>query len=121
MDLLNQVAGFVGGFLIAYFVGMVVVNLYRFYRHVQDYKQNEEEMFEQLDAKIHRVRQEKEDGMFYWYDYDDGNFIAQGRTIEEIQEVLKARWQRHIFVISDTEMIMGPNFNEIHIYTTEKA
>lgn len=121
MDILNQVAGFVGGFLIAYFVGMVVVNLYRFYRLVQDYKQNEEEMFEQLDAKIHRVKQEKEDGMFYWYDYDDGNFIAQGRTIEEIQAVLKANWQRHIFVISDTEMIMGPEFNEIHIYNEVEA
>ena len=116
MDIL--INAILGG-VISYFLASFILAFYKVYSEAK--RVTDEQIIAALDAKIHRVRQEKDAGMFYWYDHDDGNFIAQGRTIEEIQTVLKAHWQRHVFVISDTEMIMGPEFNEIHIYSTEKA
>ena len=66
-----------------------------------------------LNEIVHVVKQEKHGDMYYWYDQDNEQFLAQGRTLNEITDVLKSRWNRHIFVISDKEMMIGPEF-DIH-------
>ena len=50
-----------------------------------------------LDEIVHRVEVVEENSMFYWYDQDNRNFLAQGRTTEEIVDVLKKRFPDHIF------------------------
>ena len=74
-----------------------------------------------LNEIIHVVKQEKLGDMYYWYDQDNDQFIAQGRTLDEITDVLKARWNRHIFVISDKEMMIGPEFDIYEIDLTRNV
>lgn len=116
MDILiNAVLGGV----ISYFLASFILAFYKVYSEAK--KATEEQIIAALDAKIHRIKQEKDGDMHYWFDYDDDQFIAQGRTIKDIQEVLRARWSRHIFVISDTEMLMGPDFDTVHIYNDKET
>jgi hypothetical protein len=51
--------------------------------------------------------------MYYWYDNDSDDFLAQGRTWEDIVDVLRSRFPDHIFVLNSREMIMGPEFEVI--------
>lgn len=57
------------------------------------------ELHQRLNDIIHMVQVEKQDGVYFWYDADDGEFLAQGRTDEEIIAVLKARFPNHIFYL----------------------
>ena len=52
----------------------------------------------------HNVSIETHSGMEYWFDSDTKKFIAA---------VLKSRWSQHIFIINQTEIVMGPLFNSI--------
>ena len=58
-----------------------------------------------LDNIIHRVRVEKDKDTYYWYDSDDGKFLAQGATDEEIIDSLKARFPQHIFYLPTNHLI----------------
>jgi hypothetical protein len=51
--------------------------------------------------------------MYYWYDNDSEDFLAQGRTWEEVVGVLRERFPDHIFVLNNREMIMGPEFEVV--------
>jgi len=66
-----------------------------------------------LESWIHVVRSELIEGSYVWTDCDTGEFIAQGHTDNEIREVLKSRWLKHIFVIDAQHMIMGPDFDQL--------
>jgi hypothetical protein len=63
-----------------------------------------------LEKIIHVVKQEQDGDMYYWYDNDSDDFLAQGRTWEDIVGVLRERFPDHIFVLNNREMIMGPEF-----------
>lgn len=76
-------------------------------------KEAEAMLKERLNQIIHIVKQEQEGDMYYWYDQDSDQFLAQGRTPTEIISVLKERWKDHIFVINEKEMLVGPEF-EVH-------
>jgi len=71
-----------------------------------------------LNQIIHVVKQEQQGDMYYWYDNDSDDFLAQGRTWEEVVGVLRERFPEHIFVLNQREMIMGPEF-EIVQYDPE--
>lgn len=58
-------------------------------------------ILKKLNNLIHQVKIEKHSGMEYWYDQDDHTFLGQGRTLEEVVEVLKTRFPDHIFLIKD--------------------
>jgi hypothetical protein len=64
------------------------------------------QLVKRLDEVIHRVREEQNNDIIYWYDHDDNEFLAQGRTQEEIIEVLKGRFPNHIFYL-DSEHVLG--------------
>lgn len=66
-----------------------------------------------LEQIIHVVKQEQDGDMYYWYDNDSDDFLAQGRTWEDIVGVLRERFPDHIFVLNNREMIMGPEFEII--------
>jgi hypothetical protein len=92
-------------------VGVALYILVRKYVHFSVVvKETEQAARARLNEIIHVVKQEKDGDMYYWYDQDNHQFIAQGRTLEEIIGVLKARWNQHIFVISEKEMMVGPDF-----------
>ena len=67
-------------------------------------------IIKRLNEIVHRVEVEKQDDMYYWFDLDNKEFLAQGRTTDEIVVVLKQRFADHIFVLNDEHIMVGPNF-----------
>ena len=58
-----------------------------------------------LDNIIHRVRVGKDQGVYYWYDMDDNEFLAQGSSDEEIVGNLKSRFPDHMFFLPTHHVI----------------
>lgn len=73
------------------------------------------EIHEKVNSLIRAVTIEEHNGQIYWFDAENNSFIAQGRNREEIVEVLKARWPKNIFLLSDTELVAGPDFHPIKV------
>jgi hypothetical protein len=59
------------------------------------------QFLKKLDDSIHQVRIEEHSGIEYWYDEHKNLFLGQGRSVEEIATVLKARFPDHIFLLKD--------------------
>lgn len=57
----------------------------------------ETELRKRINDMVHRVKSEKKDDVLYWFDQDDGEFLGQGASYEELVNVLKARYPTHIF------------------------
>jgi len=74
---------------------------------------SDQELREHFAQRIHRVQSEQIGDSFYWYDADSSQFVAQGKTDDEIRQCLKQNWSDHIFVISEQHMIMGPDFDQL--------
>ena len=55
-------------------------------------------LLKKLDDIIHRVKVEKFNDIEYWFDADDDEFLAQGKSHDEIVNVLKSRFPTHIFL-----------------------
>jgi hypothetical protein len=88
-------------------LGKIAFNFYSDLRHQVDFEQRFRQHLEHI---IHVVKQERDGDMYYWYDNDSDDFLAQGRTWEEVVGVLRERFPEHIFVLNQREMIMGPEF-----------
>jgi len=70
---------------------------------------------------IHPVKIEKEGDMMYWYDAENGSFIAQGRTREEIIAILRTQWTKHIFLLEENqEILVGPDFTSMPTHSLTK-
>ena len=93
----------------------IAFKVYSDLRHQANFEQRFRQHLERI---IHVVRQDRDGDMYYWYDNDSGDFLAQGRTWEEVVAVLRERFPEHIFVLNQREMIMGPEF-EIVQYDPE--
>lgn len=67
-------------------------------------RENKEENFrnmvQRVDEITHRVSVEKHGDTYYWFDVDDNEFLAQGKTTEETIEILKKRFPNHIFFLT---------------------
>ena len=59
------------------------------------------DVLKRLNNIIHQVKIEEHSGMEYWYDKDSNVFLGQGRTLDEVVEVLKARFPDHIFLLEN--------------------
>jgi hypothetical protein len=68
------------------------------------------EIKEKLAKMIHRIKQEKHGDIYYWFDSDDDQFLAQGRTDTEIIDALKNRFPTHIFVLNNEKALRGPEW-----------
>lgn len=62
-------------------------------------------LHKRLDNIIHRVRVEKVQSTYYWYDMDDNEFLAQGSSDEEIVGNLKSRFPDHMFFLPTNHVI----------------
>lgn len=58
-------------------------------------------ILKKLSDIIHQVKIETVGDIEYWYDADSDAFLAQGRTLEEVIDVIKSRFPDHIFLIEN--------------------
>lgn len=87
-----------------------VVAYVRNYRVLKQYYEAESDHLDQLAQRIHIVRQEEHNDVFYWYEQDTDEFLVQGATDAEIIEALKSRFPDDIFIIGGQYLLMGPDF-----------
>ena len=70
---------------------------------------------QELDKRIHDVTTEICSDIEYWYERESGQFIAQGRTQEEIASVLKAVWPGHVFLVNERHLWSAPSYTPIPV------
>ena len=90
------------------FVVAVMLRLYAGHQLSKD--EIEQQIVTRLNEIVHEVEIDQHNDMYYWYDKDDRTFLAQGKNTEEIVVVLKQRFSDHIFLINETQVMVGPNF-----------
>lgn len=73
------------------------------------------ELKEKLIKLIHTIKQEKHGDIYYWFDVETDQFLAQGRTDTEIIDVLKKRFPDHIFIINRDRALRGPDWKLVPI------
>ena len=100
-------------FIIVYFITSLAWSLVE--NHFVSQNQVREQVIEKLNKIVHRVNCEKHQDTYYWFDQDSDEFLAQGRDLDEIKEKLKKRFANHVFVISDRQMLVGPDFKPVEI------
>jgi hypothetical protein len=64
---------------------------------------------EEVNRRIHMVNQEKIGDIYYWFDKDTNQFIAQGKNTDEIVAVLKSRFVDHVFITANYALV-SPDF-----------
>ena len=55
------------------------------------------ERLKQINETVHIVAVETKGDIQYWFDRDDGKFLAQGANYTEMSTILKERFPKHIF------------------------
>jgi hypothetical protein len=80
---------------------------------LQDRHEQEQQEIAQLEQRVHVVKQQVINDIIYWFDNDDGTFLAQGRDHDQIVAVLEQRFPQHIFVVNQSQMIMGPDWKQV--------
>lgn len=61
------------------------------------------QQLDMLDKITHRVSVEQHGEIYYWFDADNGEFLGQGKDTETIIQVLKSRFPKHIFFVSNSD------------------
>jgi len=99
--------------LCIFVIGYVAIKIaYSVWSHNQlDNEETHNELMKHIAATIHPVAEEKHDGVIYWFDEKSQQFLAQGSCYEDIVLILKQRFPKHVFVLSDSFMMIGPEFN----------
>jgi hypothetical protein len=110
----NEFVDFLFKFAIIYFItsiGLGIVNRYLAIKLMMA-----KQLHTRLNEIVHRVVCEKHDGIYYWYDLDNNEFLVQGKNHNEIASKLKQHFADHIFVIQDQDMMLvGPSFDPVKI------
>lgn len=82
------------------------------------------DVLKKLQEIIHQVKVEQRNGIEYWYDADNDNFLGQGTTKEEVIAVLKSRFPEHIFLLenvggvaaqTDWKLMSSEEFKQIQL------
>lgn len=74
-----------------------------------------EKLKEKLSKMIHRIEQEKHGDVYYWFDRDSNEFLAQGKTDDEMINHVKSRFPTHIFIFDDNKAMRGPDWKLVPI------
>ena len=67
-------------------------------------------MEQQLNVILHNVKEEMHNGVCYWFDDENDQFLAQGESISDVCEHLKARFKDHIFIVKERFVFVGPDY-----------
>lgn len=111
MEFLSEFIGFLVQCLFWYFIASLFIGYFQ--RNINAKEEELTVMREKLNHIIHRVKVEKHDDMYYWFDADDDEFLGQGKTVEEAVEQIRKRFLGHIFFVSDKDQsykISGPDW-----------
>lgn len=92
-----------------YFFVQLTLGLHGYFKSSADKLQ--EQLIKRLDEIVHRVKVEQHEDVYYWYDQDNNRFLGQGKTTEEIINVLKARFPEHIFYFDTNNTIICAKHN----------
>jgi hypothetical protein len=71
-----------------------------------------EHMENHLEMVLHNVKEESHDGITYWFDDDNDQFLAQGETLSDVKQHLKDRFKDHIFIFKDKFVFVGPDYED---------
>lgn len=94
------------GFVVGYAVTWLVVKLITGYLRAKNevlHKQLEE-INKKVKELIVRVTIEKHGDIFYIFEKETDRFVAQGRTADEIKEVMQKRFPEKTFIATDEEI-----------------
>lgn len=106
-------------FFIIQFIGSLI---YLFFKDkVNKARAIENAIVERLNNIVHCVKVETHQDMIYWFDHDNNEFLAQGRTTEDVIAALKFRFSDHIFVIDNKYMFTGPKFEKTEVTAENMA
>jgi hypothetical protein len=59
----------------------------------------EDGLKQHISKILHRVEATTEKDICYWFDHDSGQFLAQGKNVDEVIENLKSRFPDHLFCL----------------------
>ena len=95
-----------------YFVIKIVMHF--IITHLQNKLELKQQIIKHFNEVTHQVEIESAGNVQYWFDKDTKQFIAQGTTRAEIISVLKSQWHDHLFLVSDNELLVGPEFTPVN-------
>lgn len=112
METLMDFALFVLNILLWYLVINAAANLilaYFDYRKIKSkFEIERKELKEHIKKIVHNVNQERHGEVYYWFDADSDQFLAQGSTDEEIRQHLLSRFKGHVFILDNDRVLAGP-------------
>jgi len=118
------IAEFVSFCLQILFWTIVVEVVLRLFIHSDRMSQIEQEqLVKRVRDIIHQVQVETHGNVHYWFDADDGSFLAQGATVESIIEQLQQRFPQHIFLLAQKDTIYkvsGPDWTVTPVIEIQK-
>jgi hypothetical protein len=97
-----------------YVIMSFVINLLFKDKH-EELMRQKEELINRVNQLVHRIQQEKHGDMYYWFDQDSNEFLAQGKNDEEIRKQLLQRFQGHIFLLDEHRAMAGPELKVLPI------
>lgn len=112
MELLTEFLGFLCWTVFWYLVLQVLIRVI-FGNIEKTIDEEAEKIRDKLSKMIHRINQEKHGDMYYWFDRDSDEFIAQGKTDTEIINHVKSRFPTHIFILNDEKGLRGPDWKVV--------
>lgn len=93
-----------------YFVLKALSALIDFLSVYEMAKQTESQIREKLMDLVRTVRQEKHNDVYYWFDEENDQFLAQGKDSTEIINHLRNRFNHHVFMLENDKILVGPEF-----------
>jgi len=94
-----------------YFIVQLIIGITNHYKSSADLLHDQ--LVKRLDEIVHRVKVEKHNDVYYWFDQDNNKFLGQGKSDEEIITVLKSRYPDHIFYFESLNHILCAKHNWI--------
>lgn len=88
----------------------IIIGLLKVRQENQEKTQAKEIIGNHIDMILHTVVEEIHNDIHYWFDKEDQEFLAQGKTIEDIVTHIKSRFKDHIFIVKDKYVFAGPDF-----------
>lgn len=88
--IIGVIVGIAIGLVAAYFLMQFLLALVM--RRTEHQLESLVKSLEESISKAIPARVEEDGGVFYVYNAQDGSFLAQGRTLEELRDRISARW-----------------------------
>ena len=68
-------------------------------------KEELNEVMEKVNNIVHRVRVEQHGEIYYWFDDDSNDFLAQGKNLTDATDQLRSRFSGHLFFVTHKDTI----------------